>query len=125
MSAKTIDGTVTITGPDGASTGPLPLGTMENAAKIIADGLGKTPEEFALEPSEPGIVPERVIDELVHFRTVAKDHAQAFSDAIAEQAKKYKIKPGALKRFVCALEGDKLDELNAETDDLGRLIGFE
>ena len=79
--------------------------------------------EFMLEPSEPGIVPERVIAELRQARTIAKDHAQAFSDAVTAQATKYQIKPGALKRYVCALEADKLEELDAETDDLDRLIG--
>ena len=56
-------------------------------------------------------------------RAVAKDHSQAFADAVKAQAQKYGIKPGALKRYVVALEDDKLDELDAETDDLGRLIG--
>ena len=82
-----------------------------------------TETDFALEPSAPGVVPQRVIDELVRARTVAKDHAEAYSGAVTAQAEHYKIKAGALKRYVAALQADKLEELDRETDDLERLIG--
>jgi len=78
--------------------------------------------DFALESGEPGVVPERVISELRRSRANAKDYAQAFSDAVTAQATKYSIKPGALKRYIVALEADKVDELDAETDDLERLL---
>lgn len=70
----------------------------------------------------PGEIPERVIDELRECCHQAMDYAGAFSDACKAQAEKYKIKPGALKRFIKALEGDKLADVEDETDDLATLI---
>lgn len=76
----------------------------------------ETPD-FALEPSvEPGRVPERVIAQLRYACAVAKDHAQAFGDAVDAQAKKYAVNKSALKRYVKALEGDTLPELDAEAE---------
>src|SRR5574337_651637 len=69
-----------------------------------------------------GEVPEKVLDELVHAKTKAKDFASAFADAIKAQAAKYGIKPAALRRFVTAKEADKLDETEAEINDLTKLI---
>lgn len=104
----------------------VPDGTPNAGALSVkhADGTEEHLGTFALEPSaEPGHVPERVIDELRQARTTAKDYAQAFADAVKAQAEKYRVKPGALRRYVTALEADKLEELDAETDDLDRLIG--
>ena len=70
----------------------------------------------------PGQIPERVIEELRAACHQAVDFAGAFSDACKAQAEKYKIKPGALKRYIKALEGDKLEDVEAETDDLQNLI---
>lgn len=79
-------------------------------------------DNFALEPSAPGTVPERVIDELRRFRRAAKDYTKAYSDAVEAQAVKHDVKTGALKRYIAALEDDKLEEAEAEADDLARLI---
>jgi len=82
-----------------------------------------TPESFELEPPPtPGQVPERVIDELRAACRSAVDLAQAFGDACKAQADKYGIQPGALKRYVRALEGDKLAEVDQEAEDLLALI---
>lgn len=70
----------------------------------------------------PGQIPDRVIEELRACCHQAADYAGAFTDACKHQAEKYKIKPGALKKFIKGLEGDKLDDLEAETDDLAALI---
>jgi hypothetical protein len=70
----------------------------------------------------PGLVPERVIEELRAACHTAADYSGAFSDACKAQAEKYKIKPGALKRYIKALEGDTLDDVRKETDDLSTLI---
>lgn len=70
----------------------------------------------------PGQVPDRVIEELRSACHQAMDYAGAFSDACKAQAEKYQIKPGALKRYIKALEGDKLDDVEKETDDLAALI---
>jgi len=70
----------------------------------------------------PGQIPERVIEELRAACHQAADYAGAFSDCCKAQAEKYKIKPGALKRYIKALEGDKLEDVEAETDDLQSLI---
>lgn len=80
------------------------------------------PETFDLESEKPGNVPARVIDELRHCYREAKDYTGALTDAIKNQAEKHKIKPGALRRYIAALEGDKLDEAAAEAADLERLI---
>lgn len=79
--------------------------------------------DFALEPpSAPGEIPERVILELRRACSIAADYAGAFTDACNEQAEKHGIKPGALKRYIKALEGDKLDDCEKEADDLIALI---
>jgi hypothetical protein len=78
--------------------------------------------DFALEPSEPGVVPERVIAELRRAYREATDYAAAFGDAVKAQAERYAINGKALRRYIVALEGDKLDEAAAEAADLERLI---
>ena len=80
------------------------------------------PATFQLEPEKPGNVPPRVIEELRHCYREAKDYSLALSEAMKAQAEKHKIKPGALRRYIAALEGDKLDEAKAEAADLERLI---
>jgi hypothetical protein len=90
------------------------------------DGDGKKTElgEFDLEsPPVKGEIPERVLDELVHAKTSAKDYARAFADAVKAQAKKFDIKPGALRKYVTAREADKIEEVDAELTDLAKLIG--
>lgn len=83
-------------------------------------------DEFQLEPSTPvNEIPQRVIEELRAARRTAKDYAQAFSDACKGQAEKYSIAPGALRKFVCALEDDTLGNLEQEAADIERLIGAE
>lgn len=79
-------------------------------------------ETFALEPSD-GNIPPRVIDELCAARTTAKDYAEAYTAAVTGQAERYKINPAALKRFINAKTADKLDDLDAELNDLEKLIG--
>lgn len=84
---------------------------------VPADGT------FTLEPGmKPGDVPQRVIDELRHTYRVAKDYAGAFSDALKAQAEKHQIAPAALRRYIAALEGDKLDEATKEANDFERLL---
>ena len=111
--------TIELKVPGVPSAGPIPLDVFKAAADVVT---GKKPDDFALEPDAPGIIPDRVIEELRHARTVAKDHAQAYGDACKAQAEKHKIKPGALKRYIAALCDDKLDDVDAETRDLERLI---
>lgn len=80
-------------------------------------------EAAAAAPVEKGPPSQAVLDELVHAKTVAKDMAGAFADAIKAQAAKYGIKPAALRRYVTAREADKLDEARVETEQLSELIG--
>lgn len=80
-------------------------------------------EEFALEPSEPGTIPERVINELRVCRRTAVDYSAAFTDACKAAAEKHGLNPSALRRYVCALESDSLEEVERETADLEKLIG--
>ena len=70
----------------------------------------------------PGQVPQPVIDELRQAFRTTSDFNAAFREACTAQAEKYKIKPKALRRYIVALEGDKLDDVEAEADDLQALI---
>ena len=80
-------------------------------------------EPFELESPEPGVVPDRVIDELRRCYREAKDYGAAFADALKKQAEKHAVVPSALRRYVAALEGDSLEEMEHELRDLERLIG--
>lgn len=83
-------------------------------------------DEFELEPSvPPGQIPASTVDELRECRRRAKDFAQAFSEAVKAQAEKYGIAPGALRKYVCALEDDSVEKVANETADLERLLGVE
>lgn len=85
-----------------------------------------TSEDFTLEPPvHPGTVPQRVLDELRVARRQAKDFGQAFTDACRAQAEKFGVSPSALRRFVCALEGDTLADLSKEAEDIERLVSQE
>ena len=68
-------------------------------------------------------ISEAVIDELVQAKTIAKDYAQAFSDAVKAQAEKHGLKVGALKKYVAAREADKLKDVGEEAAELLDLIG--
>lgn len=92
-----------------------------NAQKIL-DKRKKT--QVAVDPNVvKGEVPAKVIDELVTAKASAKNYASAFGEAIKAQAAKYGVKPAALRKFVTAREADKVDELEAETGDLEKLLG--
>lgn len=62
------------------------------------------------------------ITELCELRASAKAAAEMFSEAIAEQAEQHGLKKGALRRYICAREADKVADLDAESDDLIRLM---
>lgn len=70
----------------------------------------------------PGEVPPLVIDELRSAFRIAADHAESYADAVTAQATKYQIKPGALKRYIRALEADKLDAATQEAGDFVILV---
>lgn len=98
------------------------LATLGMRDGLVAMTDGKQ-DDFKLEPTvEPGHVPERVIDELREAYRIAKDYATAYSEAAKAQAEKYRVAPGALKRYIAAIEGDKLAEAEKEAEDLARLI---
>lgn len=91
---------------------------------VDADGkVSTTSIPFDLEPGLPaGELPERVIDELMHARNVAKDYAQGYGEAVKAQAEKHQIPVGALKRYIAARCDDKLAEADAETSALAKLL---
>lgn len=68
-------------------------------------------------------IAQDTIDELVHARQDAQAAAGAFGDAIKEQAKKYKIKKGALRKYITAIADDKVEDVRAEAEALTNLIG--
>lgn len=76
--------------------------------------------EFGLEAPTPGAPSEYVIAELRRCYREAKDYTGAF--AIKVQAEKHKLKPAALRRYVAALEGDKVADAAQEASDLEMLI---
>jgi hypothetical protein len=78
--------------------------------------------EFELEQPTPGAPSEHVIAELRRCYREAKDFSQAFGEAVKTQAEKHKLKPGALRKYVAALEGDSVDALTAEVEDIERLV---
>ena len=124
---KPDDTTIEIIDPKtGESSGPLPAGEFHKRVKAVTERM-KDGADFKLEPTEPeaGEIPEAVISELRHARAIAKDYAQGYSDACKAQAEKYKLKPSALKRYIAALEDDKVADLHTETNDLEKLIGIE
>jgi hypothetical protein len=62
------------------------------------------------------------IAELCELRASAKAAAEMFTVAIAEQADKSSLSKGALRRYICAREADKLEGLAAERDDVETLL---
>jgi hypothetical protein len=62
------------------------------------------------------------IDELVNLRSEAKLAAETFSEAVAAQAEKHGVNKGALKKYVSALEADKVGKLDEETAAILELI---
>jgi hypothetical protein len=103
--------------PDGD---PEATGTL---SRVKEDGTHEHLGDFKLEPSVPaGSIPPRVVEELVACRREAKDYVEGYGKAIEAQAQKHGIKAGALKRYINAVEADKLAEIGAETSDLERLL---
>ena len=98
--------------------------TSDDAKRVMENiaAMEKNPDDFALEPSD-GNIPPRVIEELRGAYAIAKDYAQSYSDAAKAQAEKFKLKPGALKKYIAALENDSTDDLRDELSDLEKLIG--
>lgn len=79
-------------------------------------------ENFELEPSAPGTVPPRVVDELRTCYRTARQYTGAFSDALKAQAVKHEVEPAALRRYITALENDGLADAAKENADLARLL---
>jgi phytoene/squalene synthetase len=95
---------------------------MTNDAAAVDKSTGEIVDDFALEPSEPGIVPPRVIDELRHCYREAKDYTGALADAIKAQAETHGVEAAALRKYIAALEQDDVEDTRKEIDDLRRLI---
>lgn len=79
-------------------------------------------ENFELESPIPGIPPAGVVEELRHLRRVATDSVTDYAEALKLQAEKHKLKRGALRRYIAALETDKTEDAREEARDLERLI---
>lgn len=90
-----------------------------------SDGSTEHLGDFALEPDTPGIVPPRVIDELRRCYREAKDYSAALAEAVKAQAEKHSVEPGALRKYIAALESDDIEDTRKEIDDLRRLIESE
>ncbi len=68
------------------------------------------------------MIPKATINELVGLRSEAKLAAETFSEAVAAQAEKHSVNKGALKKYVSALEADKVGKLDEETAAILELI---
>lgn len=79
-------------------------------------------DEFELEPPKPGAPSEHVIAELRRCYREAKDYTGAFTEAIKAQAEKHKLAPGALRKYIAALDGDKISDAEKEASDIELLI---
>lgn len=79
-------------------------------------------ENFALESPTPGVPPAGVIEELRHLRRIATDAVSDYGEAVKTQSEKHKLKRGALRRYIAALEGDTTEDEKEEARDLERLI---
>ena len=91
---------------------------LEEAAEYLR-GSEATPE--------PGSkrLDAATIAELVGLRSLARGAAETFSEAIKAQSEACGLSRSALRRYVCALEADKLQKLDAEAEDLARLMTRE
>lgn len=111
---------------NGAATRGNGRGSVKATIKRVGRNGKVTEVEMDLAGEVPKVGPEHiptnVIDELREGCRIAKDCAGAFSDACKAQAEKYKCAPGALKTYIRALEGDKLEEAERVADDLSTLI---
>lgn len=84
------------------------------------------PDDFALESGLPkGEIPDRIVQELVRCREIAKDYAQGYSDAVKAQAEKHGIPVAALKRYVAALGDDKMQDARNEVEALDKLLAVD
>lgn len=67
-------------------------------------------------------ITKATIDELMTLRANARMSAETFTEAVKEQAEKHSVSKGALRRYVCALEKDEIEKLDAEASDLAVLL---
>jgi hypothetical protein len=70
-------------------------------------------------------VPLATIEELAMLKREAKDAGKAYTEAVDEQAKRYRLKPRALNRYITAHEADKVHELRSETESPQGLLALE
>lgn len=88
--------------------------------------MAKPPKtDLAGEIPEGPMIPRKTIAELVNARTTAKDFVKSYGDAITAQAEKYKIKKGALRKYIAAVEADKEHDLDSEVHDIEKLLEIE
>jgi predicted RNase H-like nuclease len=103
-------------------TTPIHIDITTDQLHAVAERL-RDVDAFALEPpAAPGRLADAVIDELCALRASAKAAAETFAEAITEQAEKANLKKGALRRYINARVADRLAELDAEADDLAKLM---
>ena len=70
-------------------------------------------------------IPPETIQELISLRAMARAAAETFSEAIKAQCEKHEVMRSALRRYICAAEADLLATLDAEAEDLARLLTRE
>lgn len=81
--------------------------------------------DLAGEVPEKPLINRKVIVELLQLRAMARGAAETYNTAVTEQAEKFKVKKGALKKFISALEGDKKHELDLEIHDIETLLEID
>lgn len=68
------------------------------------------------------MIDQETIEELVTLRGDARMSAESFTEAIAAQSEKHGISKSALRRYICAVEADKVANLDAESSDIATLL---
>jgi len=82
-----------------------------------------TVEKFDLEPTLPtGQIPARVLVELIALRAAQRSAIETYAEAVTAQATKFSVGKKALRRFIAAVDNDKLADLKLECAGVQQLI---
>lgn len=67
---------------------------------------------------------KNALDELAALKQSAQDAAETFKEAVEAVAGKYDISKGAINKYITARLAEKLEKLEEEASDIGRLVGI-
>lgn len=67
---------------------------------------------------------KNALDELAALKQSAQDAAETFKEGVEAVAGKYDISKGAITKYITARLSEKLEKLEEEASDIGRLVGI-